>query len=96
MYVLTFYRKREHPRAGLWRADELLKKYSGLGYDEETLFYKSEAQVQLEDPKGARETLHQLLARFPKGDYASKAKKMMDQLGAQPKPAPEKAKGASP
>jgi outer membrane protein assembly factor BamD len=96
MYVLNFYRKREHPRAVLWRADELLKKYSGLGYDEEALFYKSEAQVQLEDPQGAKKTLHQLLARFPKGDYASKAKSMMDKLGAQPKPTPEKAKGASP
>lgn len=96
MYVLGFYRKKDHPRGVLWRADELLKKYPGLGYDEEALFFKSEALVQLEDPKGARAALHELLSRFPEGDYASRAKKMMDQLGPQPEPAPEKAKGASP
>jgi len=73
-----------------------LKKYSGLGFDEEALFYKSQAQVQLEDPQGARDTLHQLLARFPKGDYASKAKRMMNQLGPEKKPAPEKAPEQTP
>ena len=96
MYVLNFYRKRDHFRAVIWRADELLKKYSGLGYDEEVLYYKSQAQVEVEDPQGAKETLHQLLSRFPKGEYASAAKKMMDKLGVQPKPGGEKVKGASP
>jgi outer membrane protein assembly factor BamD len=96
MYVLNFYRKRDHFRAVIWRADELLKKYPGLGYDEEVLYYKSQAQVEVEDPQGAKETLHQLLSRFPKGDYASAARKMMDKLGAQTKPGGEKVKGASP
>jgi outer membrane protein assembly factor BamD len=84
MYVLDFYRKKEHPRGVLWRADELLKKYSGLGYDEEALFYKAEALVDLEDSKEARATLHELLSRFPEGDYASRAKKMLSKLGAEP------------
>jgi outer membrane protein assembly factor BamD (BamD/ComL family) len=96
MYVLDFYRKREHSRAVLWRADELLKKYSGLGYDEEALYSKAEAQVQLEDPQGAKETLHQLLARFPKGDYSSKAKSMINKLGPGKKPASKKAPEKAP
>ena len=102
MYVLGFYCKKEHPRGVLWRADELLKKYPGLGYDEQALFFKSEALVQLKDPKGARAALHELLSRFPKGNYTSQAKQMMDKLGPQPArapkpaPAPQKAKGAAP
>jgi outer membrane protein assembly factor BamD len=112
MYVLDFYRRRGHPRAVFWRADELLKKYPDLGYDEKALFYKSEALVQLEDPKGARAALHELLSRFPEGDHATAAKQMLKKLGSKSKPtavkpgdsqpssqsegAPKKAKGASP
>jgi outer membrane protein assembly factor BamD len=102
MYVLEFNRKNGHPRGVLWRADELLGKYPGVGYDEEALYYKSEALVELEDPQGARAALHQLLSRFPEGDYASEARSMLEELGPRPKPArppkpaPAKAKGAAP
>jgi outer membrane protein assembly factor BamD len=83
-YVMNFYFKRGHHRGVLWRADEILSKYSGLGFDEEALFKKAQAQIELEDPAGAKASLQQLISRFPSGEYAEDAKEKLSELAASP------------
>lgn len=80
-YVMDFYLKREHPRGVLWRAEELLSKYPGLGFDEEALYRKAQALLQLDDPVQARTAIDRLALEFPQGDYTKKAK---DLLAKQP------------
>jgi outer membrane protein assembly factor BamD len=79
-YVMEFYRKRGHFRGVLWRAEQILSAYSGVGFDEQALYYKAEAQVKLKQLKGAKSSLHEMLTRFPKGDYSDDAKELLANL----------------
>lgn len=80
MYVLNFYRKRERYQAVVWRAEEILTKYSGVGFDEEALLRKAQALVKLERPGEAVEVVSQLLSRFPQGKYSDDAKQLLQKL----------------
>lgn len=79
-YVMEFYRKRGHYRGVLWRAEQILSSYGGVGFDEQALYYKAEAQVELKQYTDAKTSLHELLSRFPKGDYADDAKDLLADL----------------
>lgn len=80
-YIMEFYYGREHMRAVLWRADELLSMYSGLGFDEQALYRKAQAQVELGEVKEARVTLGNLLEKFPSGSYSSDARSLLERIG---------------
>jgi outer membrane protein assembly factor BamD len=79
-YIMEFYYGRKHMRAVLWRADELLSKYSGLGFDELAMYRKAQAQVDLGELKEARATLGKLLEKFPSGNYSSDAKSLLERI----------------
>lgn len=80
-YVMEFYLQRDHMRAVLWRAEELLGNYPGLGFDEEALFRKGQAHLELGELDDARAALAKLLERFPRGDHADKARKLLQRIG---------------
>jgi len=92
-YLMEFYHKRGHFRGVLWRAERILSIYAGVGFDEEALYYKAEAQLKLKEYSAAKSSLQQLLSRFPKGDYSDDAKDLLAVLskrqeqkaGSQPK-----------
>ena len=86
-YVMKFYVKRQHHRGALWRADELLTLYAGLGFDEEALFCKCASHIALDERDAARAALEDLIKRFPKGSYAVDARKMHARLPAAAAPA---------
>jgi outer membrane protein assembly factor BamD len=90
-FVMDFYKKREHPRGVLWRADELLTKYPGSGFDDKALYFKAEALLALGDATGARASLDQLMASSPQGAYAKDAKKLLERIP----PVPPAAGGGS-
>lgn len=81
-FVMAFNRKNDKHRGALWRAEQLLSKYPGVGFDEEALFVKAESLVALEQPDQARATLAELIARFPSGEYSADAKQMLAKLPA--------------
>ncbi|RLB53146.1 MAG: hypothetical protein DRI34_13800 [Deltaproteobacteria bacterium] len=83
MYVLDFYRSRRRYQAVVWRADEILSKYSGVGFDEEALMRKAQALVELEQPGEATKAISQLLSRFPQGRYADDARQLLQQVQRQ-------------
>jgi outer membrane protein assembly factor BamD len=84
-YLMEFYLKRKHPRAVLWRAEELLTRYAGLGFDEEALYRKGEALAELGELDDAKAALTSLLKRFPEGSYAGQARDLIEQLQGQVK-----------
>lgn len=92
-YVMDFYKKRKHPRGVLWRAEELLTKYPGSGFDDKALYFKAEALLALGDATAARATLEQLVARSPQGAYAQDANTLLNRI---PPPPPAAVGGSSP
>ena len=82
-YIMDFYRKRHHPRAVVWRADQLLTRYAGLGFDQEALFRKGEAHLELGEPDKAREALQQLVRAHPAGQFTDRAKGLLSTLPSQ-------------
>jgi outer membrane protein assembly factor BamD len=92
-YLMDFYKKGKHPRGVLWRAEELLSKYPGSGFDDKALYFKAEALLALGDATAARASLDQLLASSPTGKYTQDAKTLLDRI---PPPAPAAAEGSSP
>jgi len=82
-YVMNFYRKRNHYRGVLWRANEILGKYAELGFDEEALYCRAEAQLKLEQFVEARTSLQELLSRFPEGDWSDDARDLLAEVNEQ-------------
>ncbi|RME23246.1 MAG: outer membrane protein assembly factor BamD [Deltaproteobacteria bacterium] len=82
MYIAEFYRKREKYRGVVWRAEEILHKYSGVGFDEKALYLKAEALAQLGDTAAAVQAIEKLLERFPKGEWTADARKLLDRIKA--------------
>jgi outer membrane protein assembly factor BamD len=95
-YIMEFYFKRGHSQAVVWRADQILSKYSNLGYDERALFRKGQALIALKQPVQAREALGQLVQKFPKGDFASRANDLLGEIGSAGAPASTAAAGSAP
>ncbi|NMB74258.1 MAG: outer membrane protein assembly factor BamD [Myxococcales bacterium] len=91
-FVMNFNGKRNRHRGALWRAEELLARYPGLGFDEEALFVKGRSLADLGEGARAREALESLLERFPSGSFAGPARRLLERLPAasvsKPAPAP--------
>ncbi len=95
-YIMNFYFDKQRYRGALWRAEEILGKYSGVGFDEEALFRKGQALLQLKEPDQARASLQEMLRRFPDGDYANKARKLTAAPAKAAKPEPTKPEPTKP
>jgi outer membrane protein assembly factor BamD len=80
LYVATFYLDRDHPRAAAGRLNTLLRSYPGSGYDPEALYLLGKSHLEMSDPSGARLAFEELIERFPRDEFASKAK---DELAAE-------------
>lgn len=61
MYVAQYYWKREKYRAVVSRLERILKKYRGLGFDEEALFMLGCSYARLGDNALARQRFEELL-----------------------------------
>lgn len=72
-YVATFYLKRDEPRAAAMRFEQLLERYPGLGFDQESLFLLGKSYLMLNDVAKAVETWDTLIAQFPKHALARTA-----------------------
>jgi outer membrane protein assembly factor BamD len=74
LYVATFYLDRDHPKAAAGRLNTLLRSYPGSGFEPEALYLLGESYQQMEDDRAARRAFQELITRFPKDDYADKAR----------------------
>lgn len=79
-YLMNFYWKRDRYRGVIFRADELLEKYAGLGFDEEALYRKAQACEKLKRYQEVKSIAERLLKEFPDGDFAKGAQKLLSTL----------------
>jgi outer membrane protein assembly factor BamD len=81
LYVANFYLGRDYPMAAVGRLRTLLRSYPGSGLDAEALYLLGTTYVELQDDKRARSAFQQLVDRFPKDDYAARARGELSGLG---------------
>jgi outer membrane protein assembly factor BamD len=74
LYVATFYLDREHPRAAAGRLNTLLRSFPGSAHDPEALYLLGLSYREMRDSNGARRAFEELIERFPRDEFASKAK----------------------
>jgi outer membrane protein assembly factor BamD len=72
-YVMNFYWKKNKYQAVVWRAEELLKYYHGLGFDEEALYRKAQALHEMGEDQAAKDTIAELKKKFPNSEYSESA-----------------------
>jgi outer membrane protein assembly factor BamD len=89
-YCMDFYRKRHRPRAVVQRADEILQSYPGTGFDDEALWRRAEARLQLKEEQAARQDLEKLLREFPQSRFAADASRALAQMAGKGAPAEAK------
>lgn len=80
LYVANFYFDRDHPRAAAGRLNTLLRSYPGSGYEAEALFLLGRSYVQMNDAKDARLAFEELLQRYPRAEFAAKARDELAEL----------------
>lgn len=76
----NLYRKMTLFEAALFSFDEVLNRYYDSQYAEPALFYKGESLFKLDRLPEAKTALESLLAKFPKGAFASSSKEMLEQI----------------
>ena len=86
-YLMNFYMDRNKFRGALWRAQQILSQFGGVGLDEEALYIKAKASRELGDIKTAQQAATALLKRFPAGDLADDAQTLLALIS--PTKAPE-------
>ena len=69
------------------RLRTLLKKYPGVGFDEDALWLLGKAYVKVGRPDDARTTWEQLIEKYPSSDHVGAAKDALKDL---PAPAPKR------
>ena len=81
LYVANFYFDRGHPRAAAGRHNTLLRSYPSSKHDAEALYLLGASYLKMDDPRGARRAWKVLVGRYPKYDYASRARDKLSDLG---------------
>lgn len=73
-YVAKFYLDRDNYKAASMRLTYLLKNYSGLGLDAESLFLLARSYLELGDVDRARDALADLVTVHPQSRFAERAR----------------------
>ena len=79
-YIADFYFIRDQFTAAAGRYRGILDKFSGLGHNEVSLFRLAFSYQKLGTFTRASEAIEHLLLRFPKGEYAKKAKELQETI----------------
>ena len=74
MYVGKFYFRHRHWWASIDRFYTVLSEYMKNGFDEEALFYAWRAYRKLGRFEESAKVYHQMVKRFPKGEWTKRAK----------------------
>jgi len=90
LYVAEFYAKRERWPAVINRLQNVVKNYTGTGYEEKVFFGLYDAYRQIKDEPRAREMLAMYVAKFPEDRGVKRAQAILDT----PMPAPVALPGA--
>src|SRR5262249_20493292 len=81
-YAAEFYWNRSSPMGTVLRLRTLLKKYSGVGYDEDALYLLGRAYVRVGGHKDdAKKSFEKLLELYPKSQHADDARQALSSLG---------------
>jgi outer membrane protein assembly factor BamD len=83
-YVAKFYWKQREYYAALGRYMEVIREYPDTEYYEEAMFFAARCYEHLSDKPMAEMMLNQLLARFPDGKFADRAKSLRSAVAVAP------------
>ncbi|MGB8329887.1 MAG: outer membrane protein assembly factor BamD [Polyangiales bacterium] len=81
LYVARFYLKRDAYRGVISRLRGLIASYPGSGVEREALLLLGEVYVKTNEVEAARETLNQIVQRFPDSSEAKRARSLLGKLG---------------
>jgi outer membrane protein assembly factor BamD len=81
LYVARFYLKRDAYRGVISRLTGLLTAYPGSGVEREALLLLGQVYLEAKEVEAAKETLNQIIQRFPDSGEAKKARSMLGKLG---------------
>ncbi len=91
MYVAEFYARRERWPAVINRLQNVVKNYTGVGFDEKVFFGLYDAYRSMNDEVKAREALALYLVKCPEDAGIARAKRILES----PMPAPKVAASAA-
>jgi len=81
LYVARFYLKRDAYRGVISRLKGLIASYPGSGVEREALLLLGEVYLKTKEIDAARETLHEIVQRFPDSSEAKRARSLLGKLG---------------
>jgi len=81
LYVARFYLKRDAYRGVISRLKGLIASYPGSGVEREALLLLGEVYLKTKEVDAARETLSEIVQRFPDSDEAKRARSLLGKLG---------------
>lgn len=74
-YIADFYFIREMFNSALGRYEDLLRRYSGLGLDDEALYGAAVSAYRIDEKEKAEQYYNKLISDFPKSESSEKAKR---------------------
>ena len=80
-YVARFYLKRDAYRGVISRLKGLLASYPGSGVEPRALLLLGEVYLKTKEVEAARQTLNEIVQRFPESGEAKKAHALLAKLG---------------
>jgi outer membrane protein assembly factor BamD len=81
LYVARFYLKRDAYRGVISRLKGLIASYPGSGVEREALLLLGEVYIKTKEVDAARETLNEIVQRFPGSSEAKRARSLLGKLG---------------
>ena len=81
LYIARFYVKKELFDSAQHRFETVMKKYAGLGLDQEALYGAAKSALLAGDKDQGQKYLRDLYQRFPNSDEAERAKNEFKQYG---------------
>jgi len=81
LYVARFYLKREAYRGVISRLKGLLAAYPGSGAEPTALLLLGQVYLETNEVEAARQTLSELVQRFPESSEAKRARTLLDKMG---------------
>jgi outer membrane protein assembly factor BamD len=79
-YVARFYLKRDAYRGVISRLKGLLTSYPGSGVEAQALLLLGEVYLETNEIEAARDTLGEILQRFPKSSEAKRARALLGKI----------------